>query len=491
MKGLILAAGVGSRLKTLTQNSNKCAINISGIPIIKRIVDTFETNNIQDINIITGHAEKSIMSCFDQEINYIYNPIYHAAGILVSIWLSRDNLSNEPFILSTGDNVFDPKIFPKFLETKGDIVVVVRKKQCTIKDVKVMLNSEKIIKFEEDMPLDQAAGEFGMLIKFSNTEVSNAFFNKIKTYLNSKRINARLIDVLNSLIEDGYNLSPCFIETNQGIEVDTFEDLEKAEELMKQMENNNYKPTLTQIEKDTNLKGVILAAGRGRKLKEITRYRNKSAIKIGGKSIIKRTVDLYKNNNINEIHIVTGYLNQHIEEEIGNLAIYSHNPMFDSAGILLSTWLLKEKIEGERFILSTGDYISDPEIFPNFLAKEGDVVVAVRKKLCKDNDIKVKVDKNKIIELDEDILIKDAIGEFAMMIKFNNNSSTRFFQIVKDFLTQQKTDARIVDILNTMIIEGYNVVPHFIESHQGIEINYFEDIEEAEKRVINYDNPII
>ena len=78
-----------------------------------------------------------------------------------------------------------------------------------------------------------------------------------------------------------------------------------------------------------------------------------------------------------------------------------------------------------------------------------------------------------------------------MMIKFNNNSSTRFFQIVKDFLTQQKTDARIVDILNTMIIEGYNVVPHFIESHQGIEINYFEDIEEAEKRVINYDNPII
>ena len=511
MKALILAAGMGTRLKELTKEKNKCALLVANKPMITHIVDPLIENGISDIYVTTGHNVESVKEVLGDKAEYIHNPIYHAAGILVSLWVARDKVASSELIWSTADNMFKPEVLPRFLATQGDIVVAVKKKFCEARDVKVRVEGNKIVEFEENMDPSLAIGEFGMICRFSPT-ASAALYSTIQEFLSNQKTNATFYSVLNALIQKGFTLTPFYIEENESIEIDTPEDLMSAEKLMTSTSPfiesiDDLKPifeakvtepiqtveTIYDEAKETtpiistNFKGAILSAGVGSRLKELTKFRNKGSMKIGGKSMVRRVVDLYKANNIEDIHIVTGYHNELIEEDIGSEAKYTHNPMYRSAGILVSLWLLKDKLNNEQTILSTSDYISDPKVFPEFLKTEGDVVIAVRRKECKDNDVKVKVHDGKISKLEHDIPLRDSVGEFAMMIKLNKKATQRLFGITKNFLTQERTNARIIDVLNTMIVEGYNLTPFFIETHQGIEVNSFEDLEEAEKLVKRFD----
>ena len=59
MKGIIVAAGVGSRLGELTENTPKSLIEINGKSILERQIFAFKKLGITDITVIIGpHAEK-------------------------------------------------------------------------------------------------------------------------------------------------------------------------------------------------------------------------------------------------------------------------------------------------------------------------------------------------------------------------------------------------------------------------------------------------
>ena len=55
MQALILAAGKGSRLGSLTENKPKCMIDIAGKSIIDRTVESLISNNINHIIIVIGY----------------------------------------------------------------------------------------------------------------------------------------------------------------------------------------------------------------------------------------------------------------------------------------------------------------------------------------------------------------------------------------------------------------------------------------------------
>lgn len=247
MKCLILAAGKGTRLKDLTTNTNKCSINVGGKPIISRIVENFEENNVKDINIITGYCKEAVEKCIKSKVNFIYNKDY-SDSILISILAAEKELYGKPFILSTGDVVFHEKILPGLLEKTGDVVVAVKRKLCSKKDVKVVVENDLIKMFEENCPEEKAVGEFGMMAIF-NEETSKTIFETAKSFIDSKKTKLRLIDTFNAMINKGYKFIPYYFEENLSIEVDTLEDLEKANELIKNFEN---KKDFTRIEEVYN-----------------------------------------------------------------------------------------------------------------------------------------------------------------------------------------------------------------------------------------------
>ena len=60
MQAIILAAGMGKRLKQLTQNNTKCMVKVNGVPLINRTLSQLEQHDLSRIVIVTGYEGQKL-----------------------------------------------------------------------------------------------------------------------------------------------------------------------------------------------------------------------------------------------------------------------------------------------------------------------------------------------------------------------------------------------------------------------------------------------
>lgn len=118
MNYIILAAGVGKRLRPFTKIYPKCLINIGHnetvIQRMLRLINEFDTE--ANVNIVTGFEhdkiEKNVPAC-----NFIYNPFFEITNSVASLWFARDLLEDEVVIIN-GDVVIQKDIMEKIVSLK-------------------------------------------------------------------------------------------------------------------------------------------------------------------------------------------------------------------------------------------------------------------------------------------------------------------------------------------------------------------------------------
>ena len=110
MKAMILAAGLGSRLKPITDNLPKPLIDVGGISLIERSINQLVSFGVSELIIngsYLGDQIKESLQSIDaiSKIIFIEEPFpYGTGGALVN---AKNFLGNNPFILSTADIIFD------------------------------------------------------------------------------------------------------------------------------------------------------------------------------------------------------------------------------------------------------------------------------------------------------------------------------------------------------------------------------------------------
>ena len=85
MKAVILAAGIASRLRPLTDNTPKCLLKVGTKNILSLTIDNLISNNIIEIIIVTGYLEQQIKDFISSEyamlnVQYIYNEVYDSTN---------------------------------------------------------------------------------------------------------------------------------------------------------------------------------------------------------------------------------------------------------------------------------------------------------------------------------------------------------------------------------------------------------------------------
>ena len=78
MKAVILAAGIASRLRPLTDTTPKCLLKIGERCLLERAFDALIQNGFDEIKIVTGNRQQQIVEILQerytvQKINLIYN----------------------------------------------------------------------------------------------------------------------------------------------------------------------------------------------------------------------------------------------------------------------------------------------------------------------------------------------------------------------------------------------------------------------------------
>ena len=120
-KVLIIAAGLGSRLKKHTENLPKCMLDFGGKTLLQRQLDAYKKCGIKDISLIRGYKKEKINF---KGIKYFENTDYKNNNILNSIFYA-EKIINGNIIISYSDILFDSSVVERTLDSDHDISVVV------------------------------------------------------------------------------------------------------------------------------------------------------------------------------------------------------------------------------------------------------------------------------------------------------------------------------------------------------------------------------
>ena len=123
-KAIILAAGLGSRLKPLTDEVPKCLTEVNGKPILEHTLNILEKNGINEAAIVVGYLGDIVIdklghSYRNMKITYIWNKVYDETNSMYSAWLAREYLE-QGAILIEGDTVFEEALIRKVLQAPDD-----------------------------------------------------------------------------------------------------------------------------------------------------------------------------------------------------------------------------------------------------------------------------------------------------------------------------------------------------------------------------------
>ena len=121
MKIIILAAGMGSRLKPLTNDKPKCMVKLFNETLIERQIKIFHNCNIDDITIVTGYRGELINI---PDVNYVKNKNYEKTNMNESLFCALEP-SNSPILVTYSDIVFEQKIIQQMLEITDGIRLAV------------------------------------------------------------------------------------------------------------------------------------------------------------------------------------------------------------------------------------------------------------------------------------------------------------------------------------------------------------------------------
>ena len=108
-KAIIIAAGMGKRLRPLTKNTPKCLLIIKKTKIIETQIEVFNYFNIKKINIITGYKREKFKKNLG---NFFFNKDYKNNNILNSLFYAKEIIKDN-ILISYSDIIFKKKLLQK------------------------------------------------------------------------------------------------------------------------------------------------------------------------------------------------------------------------------------------------------------------------------------------------------------------------------------------------------------------------------------------
>ena len=132
MQAIILAAGMGKRLKELTQNNTKCMVKVNGVSLIDRMLHQIQKQNVDRIVIVVGYEREKLKEYIatlgiSTPITYIDNPIYDKTNNIYSLSLASDYLCEDDTLLFESDLIFEDSVLDSLVRDPRPTLALVDK----------------------------------------------------------------------------------------------------------------------------------------------------------------------------------------------------------------------------------------------------------------------------------------------------------------------------------------------------------------------------
>ena len=153
MQAIILAAGMGKRLKELTHDNTKCMVQVCGETLIERMLRQQDRLNLERIVIVVGYQGRRLIdfvSSLDIKtpIEFIENPIYDKTNNIYSLSLAKERLLEDDTLLFESDIIFEDSVLDALAQDPRPTLALVDKYEPWMDGTCVRLSGDdEIIEF--------------------------------------------------------------------------------------------------------------------------------------------------------------------------------------------------------------------------------------------------------------------------------------------------------------------------------------------------------
>lgn len=234
MIAVILAAGISSRLRPLTNAVPKCLLTLGGKPLLQRNLEILERNGIEECVIVTGYLREMIEGFVGSlnphmTVTYVHNAEFANTNNNSSLWLTKEAVHNRSMLLMDGDILFHAGIMENLLGSSHEDALVMRKSDdLGEEEIKLELADDgHILRIGKELDPARCAGESLGIEKFSA-----ATARKLFRVLDERHVYNEFYEASFQIVID--HGARIFAVDSGGLpcmEIDTAEDFQTAEEL--------------------------------------------------------------------------------------------------------------------------------------------------------------------------------------------------------------------------------------------------------------------
>ena len=222
---ILMASGLGSRMRPLTNTTPKPLIKVNNTPMIETVINALEMARVEHIFVVVGYLGEQFSYLTDKysNVSIINNTDYEAINNISSIYYAREEMKKSDVYICEADLYI----------SDADILQCIDKSKSGYCGIMVEGHSDDWV-FEQDPDgIITRVGKVGdncfnmCGLSYFNKEQALLIANEIERIYGNKGQYEDLFwdDVVNSIINK-LNLTVFPVDANQIVEIDTVEELE-------------------------------------------------------------------------------------------------------------------------------------------------------------------------------------------------------------------------------------------------------------------------
>ena len=230
LKAVILAAGQGTRLLPHTRVVPKTLVDVGGRAIIEHQLRALAPH-VAEVILVTGYLHEPLEAKVAGRCTVLRNDDYATTNSLYSLWLARDRVAGQPFLLLNGDVLYDESVLQQVLSDAHDTALLVDSRVALIEgEMNVVVADGLVVEIGKELPISRANAQSLQMVKFGAADTA-LLFERIGEFVESGDTNRYPTHAYQHIFD---NSAMAAVQREGGVwyEIDTLDDLARAEAAM-------------------------------------------------------------------------------------------------------------------------------------------------------------------------------------------------------------------------------------------------------------------